>query len=353
MIREGIQKLVDGKNLSFKEAEEIMREIMSGRATPAQIGAFLVALRIKGESIEEITAFVTAMRDFCRKVELSTKDRVIDVCGTGGDRIKTFNISTTCAFVVAGAGVPVAKHGNRSVTSKSGSADVMEMLGYNLNSGPEIVKRTIESIGIGFMFAPVYHQAMKHAIGPRREIGIRTVFNILGPLANPANIKAQLLGVFSKEYVLPLAKVLEKLGAEEAMVVHGVDGLDEISTLGKTYIAWLKGGEIRTFIISPSDFNIRRASEIELSGSAPQEASEILFRILAGIDKGARRDIVLLNAAAGITVGGKADSLEDGIEIARESIDSGRAYGKLKELVKRSGGDLARIEELERKYGLS
>jgi len=354
MIREAIKKLVDRQKLSYQEAYEAMREIMAGKATQAQIGAFLAALRMKGETVEEITAFSIAMRSFCRKISPKVNGRLVDTCGTGGDRIKTFNVSTAAAFIVAGAGIPVAKHGNRSVTSKSGSADVLENLGLNLNVPPETVEKAIENIGIGFMFAPVFHPAMKNAAGPRREISIRTVFNILGPLTNPAFAKAQIIGVYDTALVEKVAYVLRDLGAEEAMVVHGVDGLDEISIIGETLIAWLKDGEVRVFKTKPKDFGLRRAEVEEIAGANPIESTEAVFRILCGYAKlgDAERDMAVANAAAGIIVGGKADDFAYAIELAQESIESGSTYKKLKELIRfYDGSTPSRIEELEANYG--
>jgi len=350
MIREGIQKLVERGNLTYEEAQEIMKEIMSGNATEAQIAAFLTALRMKGETIEEITAFAKVMRDFCCRFYPKVSGRLVDTCGTGGDRIKTFNISTTATFVVAGAGVPVAKHGNRSVTSRSGSADVLECLGLNLNQTAEDVKKAIEGIGIGFMFAPAFHPAMKYAMGARRAIGVRTVFNILGPLTNPAGASAQLLGVYDGTLVERLAYVLKNLGCEEAMVVHGRDGLDEFSTIGVTCVAWLRQNEITVLEKTPSDFCVEVVRPDELMGTTPEESAEITFKILNGY-KGPKRDIVVVNAAAGIIVGGKAEDFSYGMELARESIDSGAAYKKLESLVKTSNGDLSKLEELELKHG--
>ena len=240
MIKENIKKLVNGADLTHEESAASMKEIMSGEATNTQIGAFLTALRMKGETSNEITAFTSVMKQYCNQISPTVKGRLVDTCGTGGDKIKTFNISTTAAFVVAGADVAVAKHGNRSVTSKCGSADVLEMLGLNLSIVPEDVERAIEEVGVGFMFAPAFHPAMKYAIGPRREVGIRTVFNVLGPLTNPADANAQLLGVYDPRLTEPLANSLKSLGSEEAMVVHGLNGLDEISTIGKTRVSWLK-----------------------------------------------------------------------------------------------------------------
>ena len=353
MIGEGIQKLIDGANLTFEESQEIMREVMSGKATNAQIAAFLTALRMKGETVEELIAFAAVMRECCRRIYPRVESRLVDTCGTGGDKTKTFNISTAAAFVVAGAGVAIAKHGNRSVTSQSGSADVLEKLGLNLTFEPEAVQKAIEQVGVGFMFAPAFHPAMKYAVEPRREIGIRTVFNILGPLTNPASANAQLLGVYDPKLTVPMAYALEKLGCEEAMVVHGLDGLDEVSTLGKTAIAWLKEGEVATMEATPSDFGVKQARIADIKGTTPDESAEILFKILNGncsVDD-PKTEVVLVNSAAGIVVGGEAEDFRHGMTVARESIESGAAYKKLKALIKASGGDLSKLEELELKYG--
>jgi len=352
LIKEGIRKLVKGEYLAGQETREIMEEIMSGRATQAQIGSFLTALRMKGETIQEISAFASVMREFCFRVHPRIKGRLVDTCGTGGDKVKTFNVSTVSAFVVAGADIPVAKHGNRSVTSKCGSADVLERLGLNLNLEPKMVERIIEEVGIGFMFAPRFHPAMKYAIGPRREIGIRTVFNILGPLTNPAGANAQVLGVYSEEWVKPLAYSLKELGCEEAIVVHGLDGLDEISIIGKTLIAWLRDGEVSLKTISPKEFGLKISRPDEISGTTLEESAELTFKILNDLldPEDPRRGMVLINAAAGIVVGGKADDLSDGIELAVESIESGSAYKKLRMMIEASGGEIYRLEELEKKY---
>ena len=351
MIREGIQKLIEGIDLTFEESEIIMREVMSGKATNAQTAAFLTALRMKGESVEELIAFTSVMRSNCCTIHPKVQGRLVDTCGTGGDKIKTFNISTVAAFVIAGVGVSVAKHGNRAVTSKSGSADVLEKLGLNINLEPKEVESIIEKIGIGFMFAPAFHPAMKYAAETRREIGIRTVFNVLGPLSNPACANAQLLGVYDSKLVVPIASVLDKLGCIEAMVVHGLDGLDEISTIGKTVIAHLKKGKVTKIEFVPSNFGVKTATISELQSSTAEESAEIIFKILSGktIDD-AKTEIVLVNSAAGIIVGGEADNFAEGMELARKSITNGTAYAKLKELVKASGGSLQRLEELDAKY---
>jgi anthranilate phosphoribosyltransferase len=353
VIKGGIRKLIDGTDLTYEESQEIMKEIMSGKATNAQIAAFLTALRMKGETVNEITAFTEVMKEYCRRINPSVNGRLVDTCGTGGDKIKTFNISTMAAFVVAGAGVAVAKHGNRSVTSKSGSADVLERLGLNLNLEPEAVKNAIEKVGIGFMFAPAFHPAMKYAIGPRRELGIRTIFNVLGPLTNPADANAQLLGVYDRKLTEPLAHALKNLGCEEAMVVHGLDGLDEISTIGKTVISWLREGEVTTVETIPKDFGVKLARPEDVKGTTPEKSAEITFKILNGCCdiNDPKREIVLVNGVAGIVVGGKAEDFSYGMELARESIDSGAAYKKLKTLIKSSNGNLSKLEELELNYG--
>ncbi len=351
-MKEYIQKLVERESLTWEEARDAMRRLMSGEATGAQIGAFLTALRMKGETVEEIVAFASVMREFCHRINPKVNGRLVDTCGTGGDRVKTFNVSTTAAFVAAGAGVPVAKHGNRSVTSKSGSADVLEQLGFNLNVERQKVERMIETIGIGFMFAPIFHPAMKHVAGPRREMGIRTVFNVLGPLTNPAGANAHVLGVYSEEWLMPIAEALRELGCVEAMVVHGLDGVDEISVTGETAVAWLKDGEISLLKLTPRDFNVRSARPEEVAGADPKESAELTFKILNELvsRNDPRRAMTLINASAGIVVGGKAEDLQYGVELAEESLRSGSAYRKLKEMVKFSGGDVSRLEELEQKY---
>lgn len=342
-----LSKLVDGSNLKFNEAQDAMRLIMSGQATQAQIGCFLSALRMKGETVEEVSGFASAMREFCQTINPNVNGRLLDTCGTGGDRLTTFNISTISAFVAAGAGVTLAKHGNRSVTSKCGSADVLEHLGLKLDLTPLKVQESIEKVGIGFMFAPIFHPAMKYAVGPRRQLGIRTVFNVLGPLTNPANASAQLLGVYSPELTEPLARSLQRLGVEEAMVVHGMDGMDEISTMGATRVSWLVDGVINTSTFSPKDFGVAVAPLRKLRGEGPVHSSEIVYKVLTGESDSAKTDVVLVNSVAGIKMAGLSDGFSDGIELARESIESGAAYMKLKNLVKCSGGDLSRLEQLE------
>lgn len=353
MIKECIAKLVRGEDLLPEEVEKSMTEIMSGKASDAQIASFLTALRMKGETVEEIAAFASVMRRFCVRINPSVKDRLVDTCGTGGDSVKTFNVSTIAAFIAAGAGVYVAKHGNRSVTSKCGSADLLEALGFNLNMSPEAVEKSIEEVGIGFMFAPVFHPTMKHVVEPRREIGIRTVFNILGPLTNPAGANAQLLGVCDRALLKPVANVLRKLGVESAMVVHGSEGLDEISVTGKTKVLLVSDERIRVKYIDPEDLGFKKADIKLVEVSSKEESVKVALKILRDCvenDPGltTKRDMALLNAAAAILLGGKAKSLSDAIEIARESLESGAAYRKLRELIKYSGGNLSVLEELEK-----
>jgi anthranilate phosphoribosyltransferase len=353
LIRESIGKLVKGRSLSFEEAREAMGEIMSGGATDAQIGSFITALRMKGETIDEISALASTMREYCHRISPKVRGRLVDTCGTGGDKVDTFNVSTTAAFVVSGAEVSIAKHGNRSVTSSCGSADVLQGLGLNLAMEPRDVERSIEEVGVGFMFAPAFHPAMKNAIGPRRELGVRTVFNILGPLTNPAGASAQLLGVYDPALTKPLAESLGRLGSEEAIVVHGLDGMDEISTLGPTRLSWLRDGEVGTFNVTPRDFGVNKAKPEEIMGGGPVESAGHTYRVLSD-QAGAgdpRTEIVLVNSAAGIVVAGEADELIGGMELARESIESGAAIERLRMLVKASHGDPSRLEELEERYG--
>lgn len=330
-MQDAIQKVVAGNHLGQDEMITVMDKIMTGVATPAQIACFITALRLKGETVDEITGAAQVMRAKATRIQ-TRHSLVVDTCGTGGDQSHTFNISTTAAFVAAGSGLPIAKHGNRSVSSKSGSADVLAELGVNLEITAEKVSQCIDQIGIGFLFAPALHSAMKFAIDPRREIGIRTIFNLLGPLTNPAGARAQLIGVYARELTEPLANVLKKLGAETAFVVHGHDGLDEISTTTKTQVSALTDGNIKTYNISPEDFNLKVAKPADLVGGDSGSNAKITRQILDG-KIGPKRDIVLLNSAAAIVAGGKAKNLEDGIKIATETIDSGKAKQKLEELV--------------------
>ncbi len=350
MIRDCIQKLIEGTDLTLEEATQVMQEVMTGEATNAQTGAFLTALRIKGASVEEIIAFASVMKKQCKQITPKVQGRLVDTCGTGGDKIKTFNVSTASAFVIAGAGIPVAKHGNRAVTSKSGSADVLEKLGLNLTMTPETVQAAIEKVGVGFMFAQAFHPAMKFAAQPRKEIGIRTVFNILGPLTNPASAKGQLLGVYDAKLTVSLANALNKLGCEEAMIVHGLDGLDEISTLGKTKIVHLKQGTIRELEVTPKFFGVKQAEAANLKVCSAEESAETIYQILSGKNLSApKAEMVLVNSAAGIIVGGKANDFKEAMQIAKESVLSGAAYGKLKELISVSCGSLQTLEEMEKR----
>jgi len=331
-IQQAIQHILDGKDLESSQMQQVMHAVMSGECTPAQIAGFLIGLRMKGESVEEITAAAEVMRDLSNKVNVS-KEHLIDTCGTGGDSANTFNISTTSAFAAAAAGARVAKHGNRSVSSKSGSADVLEAAGVILDLSPDQVAECINLIGIGFMFAPMYHGAMKHAIGPRKELGVRTIFNLLGPLTNPAGAPNQVLGVFSNEWLEKLIKVQQKLGAKHVMVVHSEDGMDEISISAPTRIAELVNGEIREYTVSPEQFEIKRN---DLSTLAVQSISDSLNMMLGVLENkaGPAMDIVLLNAGAAIYTAGIADSLETGVAQARQVIEDGSARAKLDQLVK-------------------
>ena len=331
MIKEAIQKLIEGNSLSTGEATQVMEEIMEGEVTPAQFGAFVTALRLKGETIDEIVGMAKTMRANANSVIIS--EPLVDTCGTGGDALGTFNISTAAAFVAAGAGLKVAKHGNRAISSHCGSADVLETLGVKVDLNAEQVKRCLEEVGMGFMFAPLFHPAMKYAAAPRREIGIRTVFNIIGPLTNPAGARAQVLGVADELLVQKLASVLNGLGCKHALVVHGEDGLDEITITGKTKVSELKDGSITSYSISPDDFGLSRASLDSLKGGTTSENALLLRRILAGA-LGPQRDVVLVNAGAVLLAGDKVKTLKEGIALAKEVIDSGHAWAKLGQLIK-------------------
>ena len=331
MIQQVISKLIEKKNLTSKEAEDVMDEIMSGNATDAQISGFLVSLRLKGETIDEITACAKVMREKASRIKPINQSELIDVVGTGGDDSGTFNISTAAAFVTAGAGIPVAKHGNKSVSSKSGSADVLTALGVKIDLEPNQVEKCINEVGIGYMFAPKFHGAMKYAIGPRKELAVRTIFNILGPLTNPAEAPYELMGVFEESLVEPLAEVLGKLGCKHALVVHG-NGLDEITLDGPTQVAEYKDGHVKTYEIKPTDFGIKLAELSEVQGNLPQDNAKIILNILNKKEQGPKRDIVVLNAAAAIYTAGKANSIKEGIKIAKDSIDSGKALEKLNNL---------------------
>ena len=329
-IREAIEKLVNRLDLSEAQTTDVMNQIMSGDASPLQVAAFLTALRMKGETLDEITGAAKVMRAKAHRVKVSSQT-VLDTCGTGGDQKGTFNISTTAAFVVAGAGVSVAKHGNRSVSSQSGSADVLGALGVKIDAPLERVEQCVEQIGIGFLFAPLLHEAMKYAVQPRRDIGIRTIFNLLGPLTNPAMATHQLIGLYSGELVGLVAHVLKNLGSIRAMVVHGLEGLDEISLCGPTKVAELRDGEIKEYTIEPEQFGLRRCQLSDLHGGSAQESAAIVHSVLDSA-KGPARDVIVLNSGAALYVAGRAGTVQDGMRLAAESIDSGKAREKLQRL---------------------
>jgi anthranilate phosphoribosyltransferase len=329
-----LQAVVDRQHLSEEEMTEIMRLIMSARATPAQVGAFLAGLRMKGETVGEIAAAARVMRELAAAVHVSPH-YLVDTCGTGGDAQGTFNISTTSAFVAAGAGARVAKHGNRSVSSRSGSADVLEAAGVNLNLSPEQVALCIEETGVGFLFAPLHHGAMKHAAAPRRELGIRTMFNLLGPLTNPASAPNQVLGVFAPQWIEPMAEVLKRLGSRHVLVVHAADGLDEFSIGAFTRVAELKDGTIAVYTVAPEELGLTRASIASLRVNSVGQSLQKMHNVLEGIP-GPARDIVVLNAGAALYTAGVSDSLQQGIAMAVESIATGAAKARLEALVRLS-----------------
>lgn len=331
MIKEAIIKLSDGKNLTREESSLTADTIMRGEATPSQIGALLIALRLKGETIEEITGFAEQMRAHSVHISPTTKD-LVDTCGTGGDVSHTFNISTVAAVVASGAGVPIAKHGNRSVSSKCGSADLLEAFGVKIDLPPEKVSESIDRIGFGFMFAPNFHPAMKFAGPTRREIGVRTIFNILGPLTNPAGAKRQILGVFSEKLTETMAQVLLNLGAEHALIVHGMDGLDEISISDKTKVSELKDSKIKNYFIKPEDFGLKRVGRENIRVQNVEESKVAALDILELHHESPRMDVILLNAGAAIYVGGLAKDIKSGIKLAKEAIHSGAALRKLGEI---------------------
>jgi len=330
-IREAIEKLVNRVNLSEAETIDVMNQIMTGEATPLQVASFLTALRVKGETVEEITGAARVMREKAHRVNVGSKT-VLDTCGTGGDQKGTFNISTASAFVVAGAGVNVAKHGNRSVSSQSGSADVLGALGVKIDAPKERVEACIDKVGIGFLFAPLLHEAMKYAVQPRRDIGIRTVFNLLGPLTNPAMASHQLLGLYSGELVGVVAHVLKNLGSVRAMAVHGLEGLDEISLCGPTKVAELRDGQVKEYTIEPEPLGLKKCRLEDLRGGNAEASAAIVRGVLRG-DKGPPRDVVLLNSGAALYVSGTAATIAEGLRLAAESIDSGKARQKLEQLI--------------------
>lgn len=334
MIKDYIKKVVEGQDLTENEMIDTMNIIMVGEATPAQIGSFLTALRLKGETVDEIKGAATVMRQKATPIQVHSKT-IVDTCGTGGDESGTFNISTAAAFVAAGAGLTVAKHGNRSVSSLSGSADVLQSLGVNVEAETKRVEQCLNEIGIGFLFAPFFHPAMKHVISSRREIGIRTIFNVLGPLTNPLEAPSQVIGVYSKSLTHTLADVLKGFGAKHVFVVHGCDGLDEITLTGCSHVSELKENKIHNWKLEPETYGLPLCKPEDLKGGYPNENAEIIQKILNG-EKGPKRDITVLNAAAVIIAGGMAENFEKGISLASESIDSGKSLEKLQLLKKLS-----------------
>ena len=332
MITDAIAKLVDRQHLAEAEAEAVMLEIMDGQATPAQIAAYLTALRMKGETADEITGSARAMRAKAVRIR-PTDPLVVDTCGTGGDGGTTFNVSTTVAFVVAGAGITVAKHGNRAVSSRSGSADVLKCLGVRIDLPPEQVEECVNEIGIGFLFAPMFHGAMKHAVGPRREIGVRTIFNLLGPLTNPAGATIQIVGVYEESLCDLMASVLMRLGVRHCYVVHGMDGLDEITLTDRTRVCEGKAGRLTSYVVEPRDFGLPRARPKDLAGGDAEENARIIRDILSGRE-GPRLQLVQLNAAPALVACGKAATLQDGAALAQTIVRSGAAMDKLERLIK-------------------
>ena len=335
MFKNILDQLLNHQDLSTPDMLKTMHQLMGGELTPVQISAFLIALRCKGETVDEIVAAATVMRELSSKVTIIDTEKLVDTCGTGGDGIQTFNISTVSAFVAAAAGAKVAKHGGRSVSSTCGSADVLEVLGVNVNQTPEQVSKSVNEIGIGFMFAPNHHNAMKHAAPVRRELGVRTLFNLLGPLTNPANAKRQVMGVFDKAITCKLAQVLQKMGSEHVMVVHGADGMDEISFTGDTFVAELKDGKIIEYILNPNQFGLKIHELKDIQIKNAQESKVMILDVLAG-RLGAARDIVLLNAGAAIYTAGLKSNIHEGLEYAAEIIDSGKAASKLQQLIQKS-----------------
>lgn len=330
---EAIEQLLGGTPLTRAQAREIMDQVMAGEATPVQVAGILIALRAKGETVEEMTGFVDSMR--AHATPLSVPEGTIDTCGTGGDRAGTINISTAAALVAAGAGIPVAKHGNRAASSRCGSADVLEALGVDITLGPDGVQRCIDVAGVGFCFAPTFHPAMRHAGPARRELGVRTVFNVLGPLANPGHVRRQALGVGAASLAPLMVRVLKDLGHQRAMVFFGEDGIDELTTTGPSRVFELKDGAVSEYELEPQDLGLRRAQSEDLKGGTPPENAQLLRQVLEG-EAGPRRDVILLNAAAAILAAGRAQDWKDGMTVAKESVDSGRAKQALDRLVQTS-----------------
>jgi len=331
-INQAIKSVISKKDLNESEMIDVMNSIMTGQTTDAQIGAFLVGLSMKGETIDEITASVKVMRSLATSVEVSSTEYLVDTCGTGGDGLGLFNISTASAFVVAAAGGKVAKHGNRSISSKSGSADVLEAAGINLNLSPESISQCIEKIGVGFMFAPAHHSAMKHAIGPRKELAVRTIFNVLGPLTNPAKAPNQVIGVYDKNLVEPIANVLKSLKSRHVMVVHSADGLDEFSVADKTFVAELHNGEISTYTVHPDEFGLKLGNLNDIKVENANESLSLIYEAFSG-QNGTAKNIISFNAGAAIYVSGLEDSLSSGIEKASQILSDGSAKEKLEEYI--------------------
>src|SRR2546426_2456446 len=348
MIREYIPVLLENRDLTREQAVAAMMDIMTGQATPSQISAFLIGLKKKGETVDEITSIARVMRGFSRTVSPKIDGYLLDTCGTGGDRTKTFNVSTTAAFVIAATGVRVAKHGNRSFTSRCGSADLLEQLGVKLEIEPALVEKAIEEIGIGFMFAPSFHPAMKNVASIRREIGVRTVFNILGPLTNPAGANAQLIGVYDSEILEPMCDAAHNLGAKSVMTVYGVDGVDEISLTGKTLIVRRQNGRVFRDEVEPEDLGFQRSTAEEVAGSDPEENARLTARILSGHlgHNDPRVQMVLANAAAGLVLCEKAENFKDGVEMASNVLSDGKPFRTLHQLVEFSGGDTQRLKNM-------
>ncbi len=338
-IKRAIREVVAGKDLTEAEMASVFDVIMTGKATPAQIAGFLTALRLKGETADEITGAARIMRKRALKLKVSCApgEKLVDTCGTGGSGLSTFNFSTASAFITAGCGVKVAKHGNRSASGKCGSADVLEELGIKLDVSARVVERCINEIGIGFIYAPVFHSSMKHAIGPRKEIGIRTIFNLLGPLCNPAFPARQVIALYDGTLTVTIARVLKNLGLEKAYVVHGSDGLDEVTITGKTRVSELNAGKIRTYDVDPFDFGLRKYSAGKITGGGPERNARIMRTLLSG-KKGAIRDMAVMNSAMALLAANAAKSLKEGVRMSQDSIDSGRAMEKL-ELLRRVTSD--------------
>jgi anthranilate phosphoribosyltransferase len=348
MIRECIPLLLENHELTSEQARATMKEIMSGEATSSQVAAFLIGLKKKRETVEEVTALAQVMREFSHRIHPKVNGYLLDTCGTGGDRAKTFNVSTTAAFVLAAAGVRVAKHGNRSFTSKCGSADVLEQLGLNLNMKAELVERAIEEIGIGFMFAPNFHPAMKNVASVRREIGVRTVFNILGPLTNPAGANAQLIGVYDSELLEPMCLAAHNLGAKSVMTVYGLDGVDEISMTGKTITVRRQNGKVFREEVRPEDLGFKSSTSEEVAGFDPEENARLTAKILSGQlgNNDPRVQIVLANAAAGLVLCEKAENFKEGVDVASKALKDGKPFDTLRQLVEFSGGDTQRLKDM-------